>query len=130
MRIERYFEQVRETLDSCPYVATAAVTCDRRGTHEGFIRGDVFFRDGSALHFREYVDVEATVDRLAYAYQYMEPSRRLVFRYDNTGPHKELGPPSYPHHKHDGSEQCVVGAGPQELASVLAEIESHMTPLC
>jgi hypothetical protein len=100
------------------------VAYDKRGTHEGFVRGELYFVDGSALHLREFVDVETTIDRLMYVYQYMDPSKALVFRYDNTGHHKKLNLSTYPHHKHDGSESNVIASSPPSLATVLAEIET------
>ncbi|GJQ51057.1 MAG: DUF6516 family protein [Candidatus Kuenenia stuttgartiensis] len=58
--------------------------------------------DSSILHWREFVDVEITADRLMYVYQYMDSSDRIVFRYDNTGHHKKLNLSTHPHHKHEG----------------------------
>jgi len=123
LRIETYFQQLRETIDSCPVVRSFNVTYDKRGSHEGFIRGEIYFVDGSILHLREFVDVEIGVDRLTYVYQYMDPAKKLVFRYDNTGHHKKLNLPTYPHHKHEGSEYNVVASPAPDLAAVLSEIE-------
>ncbi|MFO7917522.1 MAG: DUF6516 family protein [Anaerolineae bacterium] len=99
------------------------VRFDKRATHEGFVRGEIYFVDGSTLHMREFVDVEIDVDRLTYVYQYMDPAKRLIFRYDNTGHHRELDLSTYPHHKHKGSENHVVTAAPVDLDTVLKEIE-------
>ena len=68
MRIETYFQQVREAIDICPAVQAFNVAYDKRSTHEGFIRGEVYFVDGSILHLREFVDVEITIDRLTSVY--------------------------------------------------------------
>jgi len=75
------------------------------------------------FHLREFLDVEITVERLMYAYQYMTASEALNFRYDNTGHHKPLNLPTYPHHKHEGSEDHVIASHAPELADVLQEIE-------
>jgi len=69
------------------------MTYDKRGTHEGYIRGEISFVDASVLHVREFVDVETTVERLLYVYQYTDPHKQLRFRYDNTGHHKRLNLP-------------------------------------
>ena len=124
MRIEAYFQRLREIIDSCSIVRSFNVTYDKRGSHEGFIRGEVYFVDGSILHLREFVDVEIGVDRLTYVYQYMDPAKKLVFRYDNTGHHKKLSLPTYPHHKHEGSTHNVVASSAPDLAIVLSEIET------
>ena len=124
MRIEDYFESVRQTLDACLIVESFNVAYDKRGSHEGFVQGQVYFADGSVLHLREYVDVETTLDRLTYAYKYMTSAGQLVFRYDNTGHHKKLNLRTYPHHRHVGNEENVVESHAPELAAVLREIES------
>ena len=108
MRIETYFRQIEKIIAACPVIQLSNVTYEKRGTHEGFIRGELCFVDGSAFYLREFVDVEMTPDRLMYAYQFIDPSQKLVFRYDNTGHHKKLGLATYPHHKHDGLETRVI----------------------
>jgi hypothetical protein len=122
--IEAYFNHLRQAIDSCPVVDSFDITYDKRGSHEGFIRGEVYFVDGSTLHLREFVDVAPRVDRLTYAYQYVDRTGTMVFRYDNTGHHRELNLPTYPHHKHAGSEARVLSSSAPELPNVLAEIEA------
>jgi hypothetical protein len=124
LRIEAYFQQLREAIEACPIVHSFNVTYDKRGSHEGFIHGEVYFVDGSMLHLREFVDAEIDVDRLTYVYQYMNPAKKLVFRYDNTGHHKKLNLPTYPHHKHEGSEHNIVASPAPDLTVVLSEIET------
>ena len=104
MKIEDYFQQIREAIDNSPVAQSSRVDYNKRNTAEGFIRGEVYLVDGSILHLREFVDVEITIDRVAYAYQYMSANHQLIFRYDDTAHHKNLNLPTYPHHKHDGSE--------------------------
>jgi hypothetical protein len=122
LRIEVYFQQVRKIIDSCPFLRLSTVTYDKRGSHEGFIRGELDFVDGSVLHLREFVDVEIAVDRLMYVYQYMGAAGNLVFRYDNTGHHRKLNLSTYPHHKHQGSEDNVVASSAPDLKTALDEI--------
>jgi hypothetical protein len=124
LRIENYFERVHQILQACLIIQSFNVAYDKRGSHEGFIHGQVHFLDGSILYVREYVDVETTLDRLVYAYQYMASDEQLVFRYDNTGHHKKLKLYTYPHHKHAGSVDNVIESTAPDLAAVLKEIES------
>ena len=124
MRIENYFQQIHEAIQSCPLVQLSDISYNKRGSYEGFIRGELYFVDESKLHLREFVDVETTPDRLMYAYQYVDASNSLIFRYDNTGHHRKLGLHTYPHHKHDGSEDSVVASPGPDLFQVLKEIES------
>jgi hypothetical protein len=123
LRIEAYFQHIQHIIAECPIVQLSNVTYETRGTYEGFIRGELYFIDSSCLHIREFLDVEITVERLMYAYQYMTASEELIFRYDNTGHHRQLDLPTYPHHKHEGSEDHVIASYTPELADVLQEIE-------
>jgi hypothetical protein len=124
LRIEQYFLQTKQIVESSPIVDLSNITYEKRGTHEGFIRGRVRFVDNSILEWREFIDVEIIEDRLMYVYQYMHASNKILFRYDNTGHHKKLDLSTYPHHKHEGSEDNVVPAKVMDLGTVLQEIES------
>jgi len=126
LRIEDYFQQFRQTIEACAVVQTFNVTYDKRGTYEGFVRGEIYFLNGSMLHLREFVDVEIVIDRLMYTYHYVDSSKNLIFRYDNTGHHKDLNLPTYPHHKHDGSEDNVVASPAPDFVTVLKEIETSL----
>ena len=128
MRIEDYFQRLRDSVESCPAAQAFEVAYDKRSTYEGFIRGAVYFLDGSTLHLREFVDAEISPQRLMYVYQYMDAAEGLVFRYDNTGHHKDLNLSSYPDHKHEGGQKTVVASQAPELREVLAEIELLIEP--
>ncbi len=52
----------------------------------------------------------------------MDALKNLIFRYDNVDHHKKLNLPSYPHHKHDNSEDNVISSNAPMLAKVLNEI--------
>jgi len=73
-----------------------------------------------------FVDVELSVERLTYVYQYMTAAQTLVFRYDNTGHHRQLNLPTYPDHKHEGSEANVIASPAPDLTAVLHEIETYV----
>ncbi|MBN1148824.1 MAG: hypothetical protein JXA78_16300 [Anaerolineales bacterium] len=124
MRIEVYFEQTQNLVQASPFVHLLSVNYEKRGTYEGFLKGELTLADGSMFYFREYVDVEIGVERLMYVYQYMDVNRRLVFCYDNAGHHRRLELPTYPHHKHvDGEGQMIASSAPN-LAEVLEEVQS------
>lgn len=124
MLIESYFKQLQQTIESRAIVQSFNLNFDKRGTSEGFIRGEIYFVDGSILHIREFVDVEIKIHRLMYVYQYLDSSKKLIFRYDETGHHKELNIPTFPHHKHEGREDNIIASAAPDLTAVLAEIES------
>ena len=72
MRIEVYFQQVRKAIEASPIVQAFDIAYDKRSTYEGFIRGEIYFVDGSILHLREFIDAEINPERLTYVYQYMD----------------------------------------------------------
>ncbi len=126
MRVEIYFEQIGKVIQTCAVMQTLSVTYDKRADHEGFISGDLRFVDGSVLNLREFVDVEDVPERVMYVYQYRDAEGNLIFRYDNTGHHRKLHLPTYPHHKHDGEEDDVIPSDAPSLAAVLEEIERRI----
>lgn len=126
MRIEDYFQQIQQLINACLVIQSTTITFDKRSTHTGFIHGKIWFVDGSTLDLREFVDVEFDIDRLMYVYHFMNSDKALIFRYDNTGHHKKLNLSTYPHHKHDGSQDNVVASPAPDLAAVLNEIEPQV----
>jgi hypothetical protein len=89
-------------------VHSSSITYDERSTYIGFIRGSIYFLDGSILHLREFVDVQLGIERYMYAYHYQRLDGTFVFRYGNAPPFSTL--PTLPHHKHEGTESTVVSA--------------------
>lgn len=122
MLIEDYFGQFREVIEACSLAESFNLIPEKRSSYRGFIRGQINFTDGSILYLREFVNVETTISREMYSYQYMDASNNLIFRYDNVEHHKKLNLPNYPHHKHDGSEENVISSNAPMLADVLSEI--------
>ena len=47
-----------------------------------FCKGALVFRDGSELHFKEFIDTEAGITKYKYGYHYQKDGS-LIFRYDN-----------------------------------------------
>jgi hypothetical protein len=118
--IEDYFQRIEALITSAGIVRFFNITYDQRSASIGFIRGSIYFLDGSLLYLREFVDVEYGSERYMYASHYQRPDGTLVFRYDNTPHFPHL--PTFPHHKHEGSETHVVAAGLVDLEAVLTEI--------
>lgn len=120
--VNRYFQSLLDLLSASPIVRSSDITLDTRSEFVAFIRGNIYFTDDSQLHFRELVDVEFNINRIAYAYHYQKNDSTLIFRYDNTPHFPRL--PNAPHHKHDKDETNVVSANVPDLAIVLIEIEA------
>lgn len=119
--LEQYLQSLLDAVESSRLVRASSVTLDRRTLYAGVVRGDVYFADGSHLHFRELVESNTEVLRHMYAYHYQDAAGGLIFRYDNTPHHPTLE--GHPHHKHVGGETAVISAGPPQLGAVLQEIE-------
>jgi hypothetical protein len=119
--IENYFRQVDTLITSTSIVHSSSLTYDKRSTYIGFIRGSIYFLDGSVVPLREFVNVQHGVERYMYAYHYQRSEGTFVFRDDNTPHFPTLS--TFPHHKHEGSESTVVSANLPDLQAVLAEIQ-------
>lgn len=118
--IAGYFEQVASRLAFSRAVQSQELRTEKRTPTEGYLRGEVLFKDGSRLHFRELVSADPSVQLVSYTYQYMRADGTLIFRYDNTDHFPHL--PTAPHHKHLGENE-VIAANAPDLQSVLKEIE-------
>jgi hypothetical protein len=96
-------------------IAEKAIEFREFDIDEGFTKGKILFIDGSALEFLEYLKGEI---RLKYRFHYMDENGELIFRYDNA-PHHEVS--TFPDHKH--TPEDVIASSPQELSTVIDEIE-------
>jgi hypothetical protein len=70
---------------------------DARSDYVGFIQGSLEFVEGLRLFFKEYVDLQESIEKLSYSFHYQDRSNNLIFRYDNTNHKPDLG---YIDHKH------------------------------
>jgi hypothetical protein len=123
--IEDYFRKIEELIARASFAHSSSVTYDKRSTCIGFVRGVIYFLDGSLLHFREFVNVQHDIDRYMYAYQYQDPRGNLIFRYGNSPHYHNL--PGFPHHKHVSNEANVVSASPPDLGYILSEIQDLLS---
>jgi hypothetical protein len=118
--ITGYFRYASEILALSRMIKSQDVHTEKRTTTEGFLRGDVLFKDNSRLHFRELVTTDPSVQLMSYTYHYMNPDGCLIFRYDDSDHFLHLS--TAPHHKHI-SKDNVIAANAPNLESVLKEIE-------
>lgn len=125
-RINEYFDHAARLLDTCPVVRSRELYTQKRTATEGYLRGDVWFTNGSHLHFRELLSVTPSFRLVSYAYQYMNAQGALIFRYDNAPHFPHL--PTAPHHKHVGEGE-VIAAAPPDLETILREIETRIETL-
>jgi hypothetical protein len=118
--IAGYFRYVGGILALSRIVKSQDVHTEKRTSTEGYLRGNLLFKDGSRLHFRELVTTEPNVQLVSYTYHYQTANGRMIFRYDDSDHFLQL--PSAPHHKHVGEKE-VIAANVPDLESVLKEIE-------
>ncbi|TAH48007.1 MAG: hypothetical protein EYC68_22645 [Chloroflexota bacterium] len=122
--IKDYYSSLLGIIARARSVRLYELQLDEREPDAGFIRGDIYFADGSRLHVREFVNTEFGIERVSYAYHYQSEDGALVFRYDDTAHFPDLS--TFPHHKHVNREENVIAAAPPDLASVIAEIEARI----
>jgi len=118
--IAGYFRHASEILALSRIIKSQDIHTEKRTISEGFLRGDLLFRDGSRLHFRELVTTDPSVQLVSYTYQYMNSDGSLIFRYDDSGHYLHLT--TAPHHKHIGENEVTAAKAPN-LELVLIEIE-------
>jgi hypothetical protein len=61
--IEEYFARIRNFVNSLAIVQKFEIETEARADYIGFIRGIVYFQDGTILHIREFVDIELSTYR-------------------------------------------------------------------
>jgi hypothetical protein len=118
--IAGYFRYIGDVLALSRILKSQDVYAEKRTPTEGFLRGDVVFKDSSRLHFRELVSTDPTVQLVSYTYQYMSADGATIFRYDDADHFLNLS--TAPHHKHIGETEVIAADAPG-LQSVLKEIE-------
>lgn len=119
--IAGYFRHIGNVIALSRIVKSQDVHAEKRTPTEGFLRGDVVFKDDSRLHFRELVSTDPSVQWVSYTYQYMRADGTTIFRYDDADHFLNL--PTAPHHKHIGETEVIAADAP-DLQSVLKEIEA------
>jgi len=118
--IAGYFRYANEILALARMIKSQDIHTEKRTATEGFLRGDVLFKDGSRLHFRELVTTDPSVQLISYTYHYMRANGTPIFRYDDSDHYLHIT--TAPHHKHIGKSKVIEASIPN-LESVLKEIE-------
>lgn len=118
MLIADYFRLIEETISAFPAIISREISFEQRTHNIGLVKGVLTFRDGSELHFKEFVQVEDKAVKYKYAYHYQKDNK-LIFRYDNHPiPLKNLPK----NHKHHLREENILPCDIPDLENVLKEI--------
>jgi len=121
--ITDYFRRIDDAISNCPVIISKEISFEQRTKYIGFIKGILTFRDGSELHFKEFIDTETGILKYKYGYHYQKDNK-LIFRYDNHPyPTKEDIPL---HHKHVSDEDNIFPASIPSLDDVLKEVLLHL----
>jgi hypothetical protein len=121
--ITSYFQELQTLIDSFPPVVAKKVTYHQITSYIGYIRGELFFTDGSFLHIREYLNFLKDPFKISYSYHYQKEAK-LIFRYDNAPHYSQL--PDFPHHRHGQDELSPDSSEMPELKKILEEIAKHL----
>ena len=119
--IDAYYQSLLSIIAQFPHIHSSDVALDKRTSQTGLIRGDLYYADGSRLHFRELIELQTTIVRHMYSYHYQKADNSLIFRYDDTPHFPDL--PNFPHHKHDGSQNVVITTSALTFEQILQEID-------
>lgn len=73
----------------------------------GLYRCRLTLTDGGVVEMFEYFRIKAAteVEVTAYSFHWQDESGRLLKRWDNAPHHPEVS--TFPHHLHDGAEECL-----------------------
>ncbi len=98
-------------------IVSFTFSVDARSNHIGFIQGSLEFLQGSRLFFREYVDLQESIEKLSYSFHYQDQENNLIFRYDNAQHKPDLG---YVEHKHIRDK--IISSKIPDIEQVILEI--------
>ena len=99
------------------YILSFNFAVDARSNYIGFIQGSLEFIQGSRLFFREYVDLQESIEKLSYSFHYQDQENNLIFRYDNAQHKPDLG---YVEHKHIRDK--IISSKIPDIEQVILEI--------
>lgn len=104
---------IQEYIDN-EWVLSYDFSVDSRTNYLAFVQRKLEFRDGSCLFFKEFIDLQETIEKISYSFHYQDKENKLIFRYDNAKHKPDLG---YSEHKHINNKI---------IPSVIPEIEEIM----
>ena len=129
---ERYIEGVLDTLLGAGATSTGEVEV-YLNVSEGYresatIETELQFSHGCRLEVDlTFEFVEDNPQWLAYSFHFMAGDNRCVFRYDNAPHHRGLL--HFPHHKHEGEDERVIGCPEPTARTVASEVWAYLRRL-
>ena len=129
---ERYIEGVLDTLLGAGATSIGEVEV-HLNVSEGYresatIETELQFPHGCRLEVDlTFEFVEDNPQWLAYSFHFMAGDNRCVFRYDNAPHHRGLL--HFPHHKHEGEDERVIGCPEPTARTVASEVWAYLRRL-
>ncbi len=117
MVIADYFKSIEHLLSNSKLISDKTIDFKEFSSEEGMVTGRLLFLGGYTLNFMEYILVGK--QRPKYRFNLSDSKGKLIYRYDNAPHHKEI--PTFPHHKHLGTQ--VKPSEEVGLEEVISEIE-------
>ena len=99
------------------WILSFSFSVDSRSDYVGFIQGNLEFFQGSRLFFKEYIDLQESIEKLSYSFHYQDYENNLIFRYDNAKHKPDLG---YTNHKHIKNK--IIESETPNIEQVILEI--------
>ena len=99
------------------WILSFSFSVDPRSDYVGFIQGSLEFLQGSRLFFKEYVDLQESIEKLSYSFHYQDSDNNLIFRYDNANHQPRL---DYIDHKH--IKDKILSSEIPDIEQVILEI--------
>ena len=125
--LRNYFDRVLDVLATVGSTAIEERTIIERMAFTD-LRATIRFYDRS--HLRVWLRMRISRDiplPLRYSFHYMTAANATIFRYDNVDHHPDLE--NFPHHKHIGASERVVGCPQPSVAQIRDEIAAYLEGL-
>jgi len=121
MTVSEYLETVKAHLLTNPLVENFQIVRERITTNDGHLRVRMTLIKGNLMEFSEYVQrIAGDIQVITYSYHCIDPSGRLIVRWDNTPHFPDLD--GFPHHRHIGYPETVQAGQPMNIFKVFDEI--------
>jgi len=122
LSINDYIINLETSINSFPIVASYNLNIDRKTADIAFISGQIEFRDGSILDFKEFIESsENKIEKFKYGYNFRR-GPDIFFRYNNAPDPNAKVVKTFPHHKHLHNGK-IVESSLIEIKEILEEIE-------
>ena len=126
--LEAYFDRSLDVLSTAGSISIERRPSIPLGENKALFRAVQTFPGPSFLHIRvEATVIDDTPLVSEYRFHYMDASNTTIFRYDNSDFHPGL--PHFPHHKHEGADERVVGCPQPSVSAIRDEIEAYLKGL-